>query len=95
MLGLFLGCLERETNNHLVEKLVRLRCQAPYFGAWHRLQVEVAFSEDQGRTTVESHEIAKNIRHEMSRMFPTLSDVMVQVNSWSEWEKVSWAYGKS
>ena len=66
-----------------VKELRRLRMR--WVG--HRLHAEVVIAVDPGLTTAQSHEIAENVRHSLFHQFPTLSEVLVHVDPWSEEEK--------
>jgi len=59
-----------------VKELRRLRMR--WVG--HRLHTEVIIAVDPKLTTVQSHEIAEKIRHELFHQFPTMSDVMIHVD---------------
>ena len=65
-----------------VKKLRRLRMR--WVG--HRLHAEIIIAVDPRLTTIESHEIAEMLRHDMFHEFATMSDVMVHVDPWSEKE---------
>jgi cation diffusion facilitator family transporter len=63
-----------------VEELYRLRMR--WIG--HRLQAEVTIAVDPRLTTVESHQIAEQVRHELFHELPTLSEAIVHVDPWLE-----------
>lgn len=66
-----------------VKKLRRIRMR--WVG--HRLHAEIIIAVEPRLTTAESHEIAEKLRHDMFHEFPTMSDVMVHVDPWSEQEE--------
>jgi cation diffusion facilitator family transporter len=53
----------------------------------HRLHAEVIVAVDSGLTTVQGHDIAEQLRHELFHEFATMSDVMVHVDPWAEDEE--------
>ncbi len=61
-----------------VEALCRLRMR--WMG--HRLLAELHIAVDPHLTTLESHQIAEQVRHELFHQFPTLSEVIVHVDPW-------------
>jgi cation diffusion facilitator family transporter len=63
-----------------VEALYRLRMR--WLG--HRLQAEVHIAVDPHLTTIESHQIAEQVRHELFHEFPNLSGVIIHVDPWLE-----------
>lgn len=63
-----------------VEALCRLRMR--WMG--HRLQAEVTIAVDPHLTTLESHHVAEQVRHDLFHAFPTLSEVIVHVDPWLE-----------
>lgn len=63
-----------------VEDLCRLRMR--WMG--HRLQAEVHIAVDPHLTTLESHRIAEEVRHELFHALPTLSEAIVHVDPWLE-----------
>ena len=63
-----------------VEVLSRLRMR--WLG--HRLQAEVTIAADPYLTTLESHQIAEQVRHELFHQFPALSEAIVHVDPWLE-----------
>ncbi len=63
-----------------VESLCRLRMR--WMG--HRLQAETTIAVDPHLTTLESHQIAEQVRHELFHQIPTLSEVIVHVDPWLE-----------
>lgn len=69
--------INRQNN---VRKLRRLRIR--WVG--HRLHSEVVIAVDPELTTVQSHHIAEEVRHELLHQFPTMSDVLIHVDPWSE-----------
>lgn len=63
-----------------VEALCRLRMR--WMG--HRLQAEVTIAVDPRLTTLESHHIAEQVRHELFHELPALSEAIVHVDPWLE-----------
>jgi len=63
-----------------VEELCRLRMR--WMG--HRLQAEVTIAVDPRLTTLESHHIAEQVRHELFHELPALSEAIVHVDPWLE-----------
>lgn len=61
-----------------VEMLGRLRMR--WMG--HRLQAEVYIAVDPELTTLESHQIAEQLRHQLFHELPNLSEVIVHVDPW-------------
>ena len=59
-----------------VKELRRLRMR--WVG--HRLHTEAIIAVDPELTTVQSHHIAENIRHDLFHQFSTMSDVMIHVD---------------
>ena len=66
-----------------VKKLRRIRMR--WVG--HRMHAEIIIAVEPDLTTIESHEIAEKLRHDMFHEFATMSDVMVHVDPWSEKEE--------
>jgi cation diffusion facilitator family transporter len=69
------GVLARQTNIKEVRR-VRLR----WVG--HRLHAEVYIAVDPHLTTVEAHQIAEQLRHDLFHEFGSLSEVVVHVDPW-------------
>ncbi len=63
-----------------VKEVCRLRMR--WMG--HRLQAEVHIAVDPHLTTLESHDIAEQVRHELFHELPTLSEAIVHVDPWLE-----------
>jgi cation diffusion facilitator family transporter len=63
-----------------VEMLCRLRMR--WIG--HRLQAEVTVAVDPLLTTLEGHQIAEKVRHELFHEIPVLSEVIVHIDPWLE-----------
>jgi cation diffusion facilitator family transporter len=63
-----------------VEELRRLRMR--WMG--HHLHAEVHIAVEPHLTTVQSHHIAKQLRHDLFHQIPNLTDVVVQVDPWVE-----------
>lgn len=61
-----------------VKMLRRLRMR--WIG--HRLQAEATIAVDPHLTTLASHQIAEQVRHELFHQLPTLSEVIVHVDPW-------------
>jgi cation diffusion facilitator family transporter len=66
--------------NEEVEELCRLRMR--WVG--HRLHAELVVAVDPELSTVEAHDIAEEVRHDLFHEIPTLSDILVHVEPWSE-----------
>jgi cation diffusion facilitator family transporter len=67
------GVIKRQPG---VESLCRLRMR--WMG--HRLQAEATIAVDPHLTTLESHHIAEQVRHELFHQIPTLSEVIVHID---------------
>lgn len=65
-----------------VEDLRRVRLR--WVG--HRLHADVVVAVDPELTTAESHGIAEEVRHSLFHQIPSLSDIIVHVEPWSEKE---------
>lgn len=63
-----------------VEELRRLRMR--WVG--HRLHAELVVAVDPALTTLEAHDVAEDIRHDLFHEIPTLSDILVHVEPWSD-----------
>ncbi len=63
-----------------VKQLYRLRMR--WIG--HRLQLEATIAVDPQLTTLESHAIAEQVRHELFHQVPTLSETLVHIDPWLE-----------
>jgi cation diffusion facilitator family transporter len=63
-----------------VQELRRLRMR--WVG--HRLHAEVTIAVDPHFTTTQGHDVAEEIRHDLFHEIPTLSDIVVHVEPWSE-----------
>jgi cation diffusion facilitator family transporter len=63
-----------------IEALSRLRMR--WMG--HRLQAEIHIAVVPHLTTLESHQIAERLRHELFHQLPTLSEAIVHVDPWLE-----------
>ncbi|MCB0037973.1 MAG: cation diffusion facilitator family transporter, partial [Anaerolineales bacterium] len=50
----------------------------------HRLQAEVHIAVDPHLTTLESHQIAEQVRHDLFHELPTLSEAIVHIDPWLE-----------
>jgi cation diffusion facilitator family transporter len=75
--------VERTVTTHEeVQDLRRVRLR--WVG--HRLHADIVMAVDPGLTTAESHGIAEEVRHELFHQIPTLSDIIVHVEPWSEKE---------
>ena len=61
-----------------VKELYRLRMR--WMG--HRLQAEATIAVDPHLTTLESHHIAEQVRHELFHQIPTLSEAIIHVDPW-------------
>lgn len=61
-----------------VKSLCRLRMR--WMG--HRLQAEATIAVDPQLTTLASHQIAEQVRHELFHQLPTLSDAIVHIDPW-------------
>ncbi|HEX6385207.1 MAG TPA: cation diffusion facilitator family transporter [Anaerolineae bacterium] len=68
-----------------VKALHRLRLR--WIG--HRLHAEVHIAVDPNLTTLESHQIAEQVRHELFHQLPTLSEAVVHVDPWMEHPEVA------
>ncbi len=76
------GVIKRQPG---VESLCRLRMR--WMG--HRLQAEATIAVDPHLTTLESHQIAEQVRHELFHQIPTLSEVIVHIDPWLEQPEVA------
>ncbi len=63
-----------------VEELCRLRMR--WMG--HRLQAEATIAVDPHLTTLASHHIAEQVRHELFHQVPTLSEAIIHIDPWLE-----------
>ena len=63
-----------------VEALHRLRMR--WMG--HRLQAEITIAVDPHLSTLESHHIAEQVRHDLFHEMPTLTEVTVHIDPWLE-----------
>lgn len=68
------------TRSEDVEELGRLRMR--WVG--HRLHAELTVAVDPELTTVEAHDIAEQIRHDLFHEIPTLSDIVVHVEPYGD-----------
>jgi cation diffusion facilitator family transporter len=63
-----------------VKELRRLRMR--WMG--HRLSAEVHIAVEPSLTTIQSHHIAEQLRHELFHQIPNLAEVVVHVDPWAE-----------
>jgi cation diffusion facilitator family transporter len=61
-----------------VEELCRLRMR--WMG--HRLSAEATIAVDPHLTTLASHQIAEQVRHELFHQLPTLSEAIIHIDPW-------------
>lgn len=77
----YLEQAERTVAAHdAVQELRRVRLR--WVG--HRLHAEVVMAVDPDLTTAQSHEIVEGVRHSLFHELPTLSEIIVHVEPWSE-----------
>jgi divalent metal cation (Fe/Co/Zn/Cd) transporter len=50
----------------------------------HRLHAELYIAVEPHLTTIQSHYIAENLRHDLFHQFPNLAEVIVHVDPWAE-----------
>jgi cation diffusion facilitator family transporter len=72
---------EQVVQRHAVVKDVR-RLRMRWIG--HRLHAEVTISVEPHLTTMQSHDIAEQVRHDLFHQIPNLTDVVVHVDPWAE-----------